>query len=377
MPFPRPTLSQLQTQAAQDIAAALPGTDPLLRFSNLGIMGTALAGLTYLLYGYIDWVSQQSNPVTSTGEFLESWAALKGVYRIPATSATGSIRGLMGPGAGVVIPLGTTLVRGDGQKFLTTAAITTAASTAFTIPVKGVSDPSGLVGAIQNTPVGSVLSFGVPFAGVPSSVSVSVPLTGGADLETDDSLRVRMLLAYQNPGHGGSLADYEKWTLEVPGVTRVWVAPNGYGPGTVVLYPMFDVSEAAHSGFPQGSNGVATGETRGTAALGDQLTVANYIAPLQPVTALVYAVAPVNQLINFAITGLSSASPTTKAAVISNLAAVIADQGSALGCTLSVLSFEGAISNVPGTSAGGLSVPAASVVVPVGTLPTMGTVTWS
>lgn len=377
MPFPRPTLSALQTQAAQDIAAALPGTDPLLRFSNLGIMGTALAGLCYLLYGYIDWVSQQSNPVTSTGEFLESWAALKGVYRIAAASASGSITGTMGAGPAVVIPLGTTLVRGDGQKFTTTAAVTTVSSTPFTIPVQGVPDPSGLVGAIQNTPVGSILSFGVPFAGVPSSVAVAVPLTGGADLELDDSLRARMLLAYQNAGNGGSLADYEQWALEVPGVTRVWVESNGYGPGTVVLYPMLDSSEAAHGGFPQGSNGVASSETRGVAATGDQLILANYISLLQPVTALVYAVAPVNQPIDFIITGLSAASPTTKAAVVANLATVIAQQGSALGCTLSELSLEGAISNVPGTSAGILSTPAASVVVPVGSLPTLGTVTWA
>jgi uncharacterized phage protein gp47/JayE len=42
-----------------------------------------------------------------------------------------------------------------------------------------------------------------------------------------------------------------------------------------------------------------------------------------------------------------------------------------------VLSLEGAISNVPGTSAGVLTTPAASIVVPVGHLPTMGTVTWA
>jgi uncharacterized phage protein gp47/JayE len=377
MPFPRPTISQLQTQAAQDIAAALPGSDPLLRFSNLGILGTALAGLTYLLYGYIDWVGQQSTPVTSTGEFLESWAAVKGVYRLPAASATGSVQGHMGTGPGVVIPEGTTLVRGDGQKFVTTAAITTSTSSPFTIPVKGVPDPSGLVGAIQNTPAGSILSFGVPFAGVPSSVTVFDALTGGADLETDESLRDRMLRAYRNPGHGGSLADYQQWTLEVPGVTRVWVAPNGYGPGSVVVYPMFDHAEAAHGGFPQGTNGVATSETRGVQATGDLLAVADYIMPLQPVTALVYVVAAVPQPINLTITGLSAASPTVKAAVQANLAAVIAEQGSALGCTISVLSLEGAISNVPGTSAGVLTTPAASIVVPVGHLPTMGTVTWA
>ena len=43
MPFSRPTLATLRAQAAADIASALPGADPLLRFSNLGILGDAEA----------------------------------------------------------------------------------------------------------------------------------------------------------------------------------------------------------------------------------------------------------------------------------------------------------------------------------------------
>ena len=62
---------------------------------------------------------------------------------------------------------------------------------------------------------------------------------------------------------------------------------------------MMDVSEAAHGGFPQGTNGVAGAETRDTAATGDQLAVANYIYPLRPATALVYACAPASQAVNY------------------------------------------------------------------------------
>jgi uncharacterized phage protein gp47/JayE len=119
MPWPRPTLTTLRTQVASDISSGLPGTDGTLRFSNLNITGSALAGLAYLHYGYIDWISLQSNPFTATDEFLEAWSALKNVYRKGAQAATGTWTA-----SGVAttdIPLSSVLVRGDGYTYQTTA----------------------------------------------------------------------------------------------------------------------------------------------------------------------------------------------------------------------------------------------------------------
>ena len=101
-----------------------------------------------------------------------------------------------------------------------------------------------------------------------------------------------MLESYGAPPHGGNSSDYVTWALEVPGVTRAWVPPVPLIPGAVTVFFMMDVSEAAHGGFPQGTNGVASLETRDIAATGDQLAVANSIYPLRPVTPIVYAVAP-------------------------------------------------------------------------------------
>ncbi len=77
----------------------------------------------------------------------------------------------------------------------------------------------------------------------------------------------------------------------MPGCTRAWIVPGGMGAGTVSVYPMFD--DNAFSGFPQGSNGCASEEARGPTATGDQLAVAEYIWPRQPIPALVYVIAPV------------------------------------------------------------------------------------
>jgi uncharacterized phage protein gp47/JayE len=376
MPFARPSLSDLRKQAAQDIASALPGTDPLLRFSNLNILGAVLAGLAHLHYGYVDWIAQQAVPFTASGEFLESWGAMKGVYRNQATRASGQVT--FPATNGTVVPSGTQLVRGDGKTFTTTASAT-AASSVVIVAATADADPAGLLGAFGNTDAGSVMSLGQAIAGVQSSGTVTTAFTGGADLESDASLRTRVLLAYQNPPHGGDADDYVNWALAVPGVTRAWCVPHGYGAGTVQMFVMLDDAQAAHGGFPQGTNGVATGETRDTVATGDQLTVANYIFPLQPVTALVYVLAPTPNTVNFTIAGISGASTDTKNAIAAAITGVFRQYGSiGSGSTTVQLSYiEAAIAAIPGTAGFVITSPTGNVVSGGGQLPKLGTITYT
>src|ERR1019366_6335080 len=120
--------------------------------------------------------------------------------------------------------------------------------------------------------------------GITSASFAGGPITGGADLETDNPMRTRMLESYAAPPHGGDANDYVTWALQVVGVTRAWVPPVPLVPGAVTVFFMMDVVEAAHGGFPQGTNGVAALETRDTEAAGDQLTLANYLFIWRPVT---------------------------------------------------------------------------------------------
>lgn len=373
MPFSRPHLSDLLTQVAQDISSNLPGSDPLLRFSNLGILGNAQAGLAHLHYGYLDYIAQQSNPFTATGEYLEAWGALKSVFRLPANGANGAVT--FTGANGLTIPTSTRLVRGDGQTYITTASGTVAGGVVM-VTAAAVPDPTGQGGAISNTAPGSVMTLGQAIVGVNSSGTVSVAFTGGADLEVDTNLRARMLLAYQSPAHGGSLTDYQNWALQVPGVSRVWVVPHGYGAGTVVIYPMLDIAESSHAGFPQGSNGTASGENRSANASGDQLAVANYIFPLQPVTALVYVVAPTPAPVYFTISGIASASAATRALIAAAIATVINAQGSAIGATVTLSAIEAAVASLPGTSGFIITAPLVNITSAIGSLPQFGGLTY-
>lgn len=337
MPFNRPTLSQQRSQVATDMDAALPGTDALLRFSNLRIIGEVLAALTDGQFGYLDWIAKQSSPFTATDEYLEGWAALKGVTRKAASAARGSAVFIGTDGC--TIPAGTAVSRSDGAAFATTASATVAAGT-VTAPIAAL-----VAGAAGNADAGTMMALAVGIAGISGSGATPGPITGGADIETDAELRSRMLQIYAKPPQGGSIDDYGEWALGVPGVTRVWVTPSGMGPGSVVLFFMMDDAQAAHGGFPQGTNGCASLETRDVPATGDQLALADALYFLQPVTALVYAIAPQPNTIGLTIAGLSGASDVTKAQIAAAYAGALRTGGRPGGVT-PVSTIEAAIAAV-------------------------------
>lgn len=379
MPFSRPTLTDLRTQAAQDIGTALPGADALLRFSNLGVVGDVLAGLAHLHYGYLDWIALQAVPYTATDEFLEAWAGLVGIIRKPATAAGGTAT--FTGAAGTLLPAGTGVVRGDGVAYTTAADGTVGGDGTATVAVT-----ADIAGAAGNADALTIVTLGAAIAGIQSNGTLATACTGGADAEADDDLRGRMLERYQAPPQGGDAQDYVTWALDVAGVTRAWTKPNGQGVGTVIVYFMMDEAESAHSGFPQGTDGVATDESRDTPATGDQLAVANAIFGVQPVTALVYAVAPVALAQNFTISGLSGAGSSVQGAVKAAIADVFTREatpggvtlpGGTAGGTTYLSHIESAIAGVPGVGHFVITSPTADITVGAGQLSTLGTVTFT
>ncbi|PLP96977.1 baseplate J/gp47 family protein [Cupriavidus pauculus] len=367
MPYARPTLSELRANVAADQASELEGSDPLLRFANLRILGVGQAGLTHLQYGYLDWIARQSVPYTAEDEYLEAWGALKGVYRKDATSADGFAT--FGGTAGE-IPAGWGLVRSDGVKYTVSASASIGGG--GSVQVEAMANDTG---AAANCALGTQFSLASPIPGIQSNGSASSPFTGGADVEENDAYRARVLEAYQESPAGGNEADYIRWAKGVAGVTRAWVARNGFGAGTVVVYVMLDLANAESGGFPIGTDGVATAETRSAVkATGDQLRVANALYSLQPVTALMYAVAPIRDNINFTITGYSGASAATKKSISDAISDVFFRNG-APGGTVNLSDIESAIWAVPGTAGFVITLPTGNITSATGHLPVLGTVT--
>ena len=77
MPFARPTLTALRDQSIEDITTSgIPGVTGLLRNAVLRVLAWCMAGLTYSVYGYADWIAKEGVPFTATDEYLQAWAAL-------------------------------------------------------------------------------------------------------------------------------------------------------------------------------------------------------------------------------------------------------------------------------------------------------------
>nr|WP_223962287.1 baseplate J/gp47 family protein [Burkholderia diffusa] len=363
-------MTQLRNQVAQQLNAELPGADALLRFSNLRVIGDIEAALACMLYGYLDWIALQATPFTATDEYLEAWGALKGVTRKAAAQASGTLS-FTGTN-GEQIPVGTAITRSDGVGYVTTAAAVVQNNT-VTVAAIANPDPQGLTGAIGNCVAGTQFTLANAISGIDSTGTAATAFIGGADVESNDDYRARVLFVYQNPPQGGDAQDYVEWALSVPGVTRAWCVGCGYGLGTVIVYAMLDEVNAAYNGFPQGVNGCAAAESRGPTASGDQLTIANAIYPLRPVTALVYVVSPLSRAVDMSIQGVQI---QNQAAVLDALNTQLKADGSP-GGEIIIAHLWSAVAAVPGVNDFLILSPTRDISLPVGTLPVVGNVTWS
>lgn len=366
MPFARPSLTALRNTAVQDITTSgVPGLTGLLRRAVLRVLAWCMAGLAYSVYGYADWIARMGVPFTAENEYLYAWAALIGIYPKEATAANGTAQ--FTGNQNMVIPVGTPLTRQDGTPYATTADGIVDAAGTVTVPMT-----AEVLGAFTDCDDGTPINVASAIAGINSAGVTVGPTTGGADQETDTALRTRMLLKYRQPPQGGAVADYIEWALEVPGCTRAWVQGGGYGPGSVVVYPMFDDTELMNQGFPQGTDGVASAETRGAPiATGDQLLVADHIWPVQPVPVLVYVAAPVPFPIDVTIMGLDPDTQEMRDDIVAALNDIFLVIGEINGVIWPSQLYE-AILAVPGVNHFTMTAPADAVQAPGGALPIMG-----
>lgn len=349
MPFNRPTLTTLLDRARDDIDARLPGADSRLRRSVLDVLARIHAAATSGLYGFLDWIWRQVFPDTAEAEQLARWAAIWGIARKAAVAATGDVT-LAGVN-GSIVPIDTALLRSDGAEYRTLAAATIAGGTA--VVAVAASEP-GLAG---NAAAAQKLTFASPVAGVNAIATVAGDgLAAGADEEDDDSLRARLLARIRRPPHGGNAADYERWALEVSGVTRAWVYPQHLGAGTVSVFFVMD-----------GREDIMPLEA-------DLAAVADHIAPLRPVTAAVSVLAPIAFSVDLAIKAVP---PTVEveaaiAAEISDLLAREAEPGG----TVLISHIREAISVAAGELDHTVLIPGGNIITNPGEMPVMGVITW-
>ena len=161
--------------------------------------------------------------------------------RKAATFAQGNV--LFQGDSGTIIPIGSLLVGATGVQYQTL--------TAGNIDDSGEGSSSAVAltaGSIANLSDGDAITPSPGILGVSSAAAMG-DFTGGIDQETDDQLRERILFRIQQPPMGGSQADYVRWAMAVPGVTRAWAASE-QGIGTITCRFLMDDLYPDNYGLP-------------------------------------------------------------------------------------------------------------------------------
>lgn len=364
MPLSRPSLEDLNRQLQADVTARIPSAVPRQRRSILGSILTATAGALHALYGFLIRFSLQLNPATATGSYLEGWASLwlGPNPRKPASTAGGEIAVTGTPG--VTIPADTLLQSAEGVEYSVLVDLVLGAGGSGTATIAALQAT-----ADANQATGASLLFINPLLGVNAEAVVAASgLTGGANPEADEELRLRMIQRIRNPPHGGNRADYEGWALSVPGISQAWVFPTYAGPGTVRVYV---------------ANADYVGATLASAA--DVSRVASTIETVRPLGAVisngmggtttgVTVLAPIRTPVAFSL-GLSPDTPATRAAVTAALDALFVSRA-APEASIKLHHIMLAIGNASGVDDYTLTAPSADPSAGAGHILTRGAIAW-
>ena len=173
-------------------------------------------------------------PMFAYGEWLDYHAQIRGISRRPATASSGSLQLTVTKNTNIPAGSQFSTASVDGQPsvvFETTQGKFNLPEGTTEVPVKCTQ-----TGTVGNVIAGTVIFKLSQLSGV-TAVTNPEAITGGTEEEDDDSLRARIvsLDQSQSVSYVGSVADYKRWSLEVPGVGGVTVIPAQDDSGLVTL----------------------------------------------------------------------------------------------------------------------------------------------
>jgi hypothetical protein len=225
MAYDTQTLQELKEQFLANIEAALNQVTPLNDKAYNRVLSGVLAIGGKSLQNFGAYEVKQILAITAFGEGLDIIGAEYGVVRKPAESAV--ITATL-PGTDTTVISQNIDFIGDAngvRYFLDSSA-------EVGDPVSGVAEltltaeDQGTVGNLQD---GDTLSIGTQVAGAETVATVAVitgetssTLNTGADEETDDAYRTRILDKIRGVCGGGNASDYRDWAQEVAGVARAY-----------------------------------------------------------------------------------------------------------------------------------------------------------
>jgi baseplate J-like protein len=258
-----PSTQDLNSEIIDDLAGSFAQTIPFLPKSFLRVIAKVLAGKLAISFRYNAFTLLQLfvahasfEETTVRGKRIRplvEWGRLLGegdplpaqraelAVVVTVTNQTGFLRA------------GAQLLYQDTGVIYSTAFDVPLDASEVSVTIRATNDPDGNGGAgtIGNLPADSVLTFANPLANVGNARVVSVAVAG-ADAETGDVYRARVMRRAKARPQGGAYADYREWGESVSGIVRVYPY-TGELPGTVEIYcEATEASSGSADGIPTG-----------------------------------------------------------------------------------------------------------------------------
>lgn len=241
-----PTTQELSATIVGQIEAQIGQTVPLLPKAFIRVLAKVLAATFITLYKYIGFIGLQlfvrtasGSPTVINGKTITpliEWGRLIGIGDpLKATAAELTIDVTVENQTGN-LPSGSQLLgQTNGVTYLTIGAVLLNAPV-VSVTVRAAADPngSGGVGQIGNLDPGAILNFANPLPNVARETVVTAQTVTGADAETLDSYRQRVIDRFQRRPQGGAYADYAIWSEEVAGIANAY--PYTGDPGEVDVF---------------------------------------------------------------------------------------------------------------------------------------------
>lgn len=225
------TLSEIIERVEGNIISSLSLSSPVLRVSVAKIFGRVIGMAVWMLQAFMVSRKKESMASTASIDGLKVIGYKVGIYRKPATYATGSV--IFTGTEGTEIPQGTVIGRvSDDYTYETTedAEIDSDGTTTVAISAQLVEDSAGNVlqdvGSDGNCDDATECQLTDSVTGIDSACYISGDIENGYDEESVEEFRERIVYRQQKTPQGGAVSDYVNWATSITGVTDAFVKAN-------------------------------------------------------------------------------------------------------------------------------------------------------
>lgn len=295
--------SEISARLRGSLRRYLPGTDALIWPNNLTPIVKVFALALHDMHLRASWLYDQIFASTASAQHLDRHATELGLVRRSVSRSEGVVTTTGLPNT--IYPAGIRYLSGN-RLFRSISDVRSDGAGALTLSL--ISEDFG---SAMNVAAGAQLTRADPslFAGLSQSAIVGAnSIGGGADIESEESLRARILDRKRRPPQGGAISDYEQFARAVPGVTQAWAWSWVHGPGTVGVWFLFE------------------GRANGIPTAGDVAVVQEALDSRRLIRANAVAAAPIPKPLNITIAGLGDDTTSTREAIDKSLRAMLVER---------------------------------------------------